>query len=177
MSEQLVELATAYHDIKKLLLVANDLSLHTTFDGQFRKTFLLSCSSYHEKLVTEMVSNFLTIYSNDSRVVNFAISKGVKRQYHKYFVWDNDGKVPNNINQFLSLFGKEFKDRLSQMIANDDTVKDGMRAFLIIGHLRNCVTHENIAAYTLSQTFEEIEQLNIQALKFLEFLETKFNNS
>lgn len=166
-----------YHDIKTLLLKQSELSLQTTVDAHFRKTFLISCASYHETCIQGILSSFLERTVGDKRAIAFAESKGIKRQYHTYFTWDNDGKVPNNINSFLGLFGSDFKEKISQEIASNEDIKLNMKSFLEIGNLRNQMAHENLLAFNLEKTFDELTVLNEKALKFLEFLRTKFESN
>lgn len=163
-----------YQEIKELLLRQSELSFQATIDAHFRKTFLISCASYHETYVQEILTHFLQSATTDSRVIAFGQAKGIKRQYHTYFVWDDNGKTPNSINSFLGLFGAEFKDSVSKEIASDEDLKSGMRAFLEIGNLRNQMAHQNLLLFNLEKTFDELIELNKRALHFLEFLKGKF---
>ncbi len=163
-----------YQDIKELLLQQSQLSFQTTVDSHFRKTFLISCASFHEHYIQKIVSSFLERTATDDRTIFFAISKGIKRQYHTYFTWDIEGKIPNNINGFLGLFGQTFKDTVSRQIADSDVIKSNMKAFLEMGNLRNCMAHENLLAYNLDKSFDELVHLNEQAIEFITFLENKF---
>lgn len=163
-----------YQDIKELLLQQSELSFQTTIDTHFRKIFLISCASYHESYVQEILTQFLRTATSDERIISFGQAKGIKRQYHTYFTWDTDGKIPNNINSFLGLFGADFKETVSKEIASDEDLKSGMRAFLEIGNLRNQTAHQNLLSFNLEKTFDEIVVLNQKALQFLDFLKSKF---
>ncbi|MBN7774152.1 HEPN domain-containing protein [Clostridium aminobutyricum] len=166
-----------YRDIKALLLKQSELSFQTTVDAHFRKTFLISCASYHETFIQNMLSAFLERTSNDQRITAFAKTKGIKRQYHTYFTWDNAGKIPNNINSFLGLFGNNFKENVAQEIASNEDIKLKMKSFLEIGNLRNQMAHENLLAFNLEKTFDEIIVLNQNALEFLQFLQKNFESN
>ncbi len=163
-----------YREIKELLLAQSELSFQTTIDAHFRKTFLISCASYHESYLQNILTSFLKTATKDSRLVCFGQAKGIKRQYHTYFTWDKDGKVPNNINGFLGLFGSEFKNEVSAEISKDYELKEQMKAFLEIGNLRNQLAHENLLCFNLEKTFDELIDLNNKALSFLEYLREKF---
>ena len=166
-----------YYEIKTLLLKQSELSFQTTVDAHFRKTFLLSCASYHETCIQDILSSFFEQITVDQRAISFAKAKGIKRQYHTYFVWDNDGKIPNNINSFLGLFGGNFKDSVCREITESEDIKFNMKSFLEMGNLRNQMTHENLLAFNLEKTFDELIILNQNALKFLQFLQEKFEIS
>lgn len=163
-----------YREIKDLLLKQSELSFQTTIDAHFRKTFLISCASYHETYLQEILISFLQASTSDNRLISFGQAKGIKRQYHTYFTWDNEGKVPNNINSFLGLFGAEFKDSVSKEISSNPALKGKMKAFLEIGNLRNQLAHQNLLCFNLEKTFDELVELNKQALDFLEYLRSKF---
>ena len=162
-----------YNEIKTLLLQQSELSFQTTIDAHFRKTFLISCASYHEHIIQNLVTDFLTQSTSDIRALSFAISKGVKRQYHTYFTWDNKGKIPNNVNNFLGLFGETFKDAISKEFSSNDYMKSNMKAFLELGNLRNLMAHENLLSFNLEKTFDELVALNGQALDFISFIKDK----
>ena len=164
-----------YKEIKSLLLLQSELSFQTTIDAHFRKTFLISCASYHEHLIQNLITDFLKKSMDDSRALSFAVNKGIKRQYHTYFTWDKDGKIPNNVNGFLGLFGETFKKTVSNEIANTETIKSNMKAFLELGNLRNLMAHENLLAFNLEKTFDELIAMNGQALEFISFMESKLN--
>ena len=48
----------------------------------------------------------------------------------------NNGNPARNVNSFLSLFGEEFKRKISTEIRESDENTESMMAFLTIGSLR-----------------------------------------
>lgn len=163
-----------YREIKELLLQQAELSFQTTIDTHFRKILLISCASYHETYLQEVLTQFLQNATKDERIIAFGQAKGIKRQYHTYFTWDDNGKIPNNINSFLGLFGTNFKDKVSKEIASNEELKAGMKAFLEIGNLRNQLAHQNLLSFNFQKTFDELIGLNEKALFFLEYLKREF---
>ena len=161
-----------YKDLKDLLLRQSQLSFQVTIDAHFKKIFLMSCASYHEHQIQEMLEDFLRKSTNDIRASSFAINKGIKRQYHTYFKWDN----PNNINNFLGLFGESFKEYVSEEIKNSDILKTNVRAFIELGNLRNLMAHGNLLTFHLEKTFEELVKLNGQALDFVSYIKEKLDD-
>src|SRR5262245_44428056 len=93
-------------------------SLRSNVDAQFRKVLLLAIASYFEHEITQLLVRRVTRKTdNDSLLISFMKKKAIERQYHTYFNWD--GK---NANQFLGLFGEDFKERLSKEIRDSDTL-------------------------------------------------------
>ena len=75
-----------------------------------------------------------------------------------------------NINNFLGLFGSDFKVNISKEIADNERLKICMRAFLAIGNERNKMVHENFLDYQLEKTFDELISLHRDAITFIEYL-------
>lgn len=158
-----------YSDLKKFLTENSQITLMTSVENHFRKVFLLSCASYYENDIQEIIKSFLAKHSYDEKVVCFATNKGISRQYHTYFKWDD-----SNVNSFLGLFGSEFKTKISAELKTNEEMNNCMKAFLTIGNERNKMVHENFLLYQLEKTFEEIQKLNEDALKFVEYLRNVF---
>ena len=175
MNLLLNKLIDDYKEIKKLLLSQGQLSFQVEVDSHFRKTFLISCGSYHEHEVKNIVRDFFKKTTTDERTLSFVLNKGVERQYHTYFVWDKNGKVPNNINNFLGLFGKMFKESVSKEIESSEVIKSKMKDFLELGNLRNLSVHGNFLEFNLEKTFDELALMNNNAVEFILFIKEKLN--
>lgn len=158
-----------YHELKGYLLSNGQISLENNIENHLRKVMLLSCASYYENQIQEMIKDFVKRYSTDEKVSNFVLKKAISRQYHTYFDWDG-----NNVNSFLGLFGETFKKEVSATISQDEALKEQMKAFLQLGSERNKMVHENFLVYNLEKTFDEIIQLNDKAEKFVDFLRKEF---
>jgi hypothetical protein len=160
---------TDYENLKKSLIDYSEISFQNFVEPHLTKTFLLSCASYYESQIQEVIKIFMVSSTKDERLINFATNKGIKRQYHQYFEWES-----NNINNFLGLFGEKFRISVSNEIKANDDLNRGMKSFLIIGNLRNKMVHDNFLGYSLPNTFDEIVEMNKQAIIFLTFLQEKF---
>jgi hypothetical protein len=158
-----------YEDLKKLLIKHSEISFQSFIEPHLTKTFLLSCASFYESQIREIMKIFMSNNAKDERLISFAMNLGINRQYHQYFQWES-----NNINNFLGLFGDKFKISVSNEIKSREDLNNGMKAFLIIGNLRNKIVHNNFLEYYLPNTFDEIIEMNNQALIFLTFLHEKF---
>jgi len=102
---------------------------------------------------------------SDKKVKFFLNNRCINRQYHTFFNWKE-----SNVNNFLGLFGHEFKDKVSHEISMDENLKKCTISFLTIGNERNKMVHENFLAYRMMMTFDEIARLNDEALTFIDFI-------
>jgi len=114
--------------------------------------------------------------------VKHGLSKPIKgglydrffQQYHTYFSWgekDDADKPGKNANQFFSLFGENFKTRITEIIRKNKTLDDSIRAFIELGHLRNLLVHSNFASYNFeNKTTDEIYLMYQKALLFIDLL-------
>lgn len=159
-------------EILRLYLLTNGmLSESINLDNNNRKVLLLSCASFYETEICEMLKQFIDKQTKNTLVSNFVMNKAIERQYHTYFQW----KDAQNINSFLGLFGNEFKQQVSLEIKDSVDISKYMKAFLTIGSERNKLVHENFLIYNLEKTFTEIVMLHNDAQKFIDFLKIKFN--
>lgn len=158
-----------YRELKGYLLQNGQISLENNIENHLKKVMLLSCASYYESQIQEIIKSFVQKKSTDDKISNFVVNKAISRQYHTYFNWDG-----NNINSFLGLFGEEFKKEVSTIISQDEQLKEQMKAFLQLGNERNKMVHENFLVYNLEKTFDEIIQLNDKAEKFVNFIKKEF---
>ena len=171
MNSSIQTLIENYQDLEAFLKSKGMISESVDVSNHYRKILLLSCASYYETKITNIIQQFVTKNTNDDRIVSFLNNKALNRQYHTLFQWD--GK---NINTFLGLFGSEFKESVKKKIDANEELKKCIRAFLIIGNERNKMVHENFLDYQLEKTFDEIVALHNDAMKFINFLTLTFPN-
>ena len=129
-----------------------------------RKVLVLSVASFFEQRITDAVAR-LAASTASKRIENLVRRKAISRQYHTYFNWDG-----SNANQFLSLFGSEFKDEVEAEIRQDASLEEGCKSFLRLGRERNRLVHTNFASAPLDSTLEEIGDSYRKALDFVEYL-------
>lgn len=169
MSTPILQLIEGYYELNNLLVGQNELSQSVQVNEHYRKILLLSCASYYEKQIIQIIEEFVKSKTNDDRIVSFVKNKAINRQYHTYFQWEQT----NNINQFLGLFGAEFKQTVSEEIKLNEELSKQVKAFLEIGSERNKMVHQNFLEYQLEKTFDEIVILHNDALKFIEYIKLK----
>ena len=167
MSSPIDKLISDYNELTKFLLESGKLSESINVKDHYRKILLLSCASYYETKIISAIKAFVKQKSSDERLCEFINNKAINRQYHTYFDW----KEKNNINNFLGLFGNDFKKKISAEIKQDVSLSNNVSAFLTIGAERNLIVHENFLEYNLEKTFEEIVELHNKAIQFIEYLE------
>lgn len=154
-----------YQELYNFLMLQGKISESIEVKNHYRKILLLSCASFYEMQITNLIQEFVKSHSTDERVFDFLNNKAIQRQYHTYFNWKE-----NNINSFLGLFGSEFKAKISSEIKKNDNLQKYVRSFIAIGNERNKMVHENYLEYKLDKTFEEIVDLHNEAYKLIEFL-------
>ena len=160
-----------YSELYEFLLTNGQVSASIDVNEHYRKILLLSCASYYESKITSIIKSFVAAKSSDERICEFINNKAISRQYHTYFDW----KQTSNINQFLGMFGQNFKDDIQTDIRSSEELSNQVKAFLVIGAERNKMAHGNFLEYKLDMTFEEIVVLQEKASMFVEYLENKFN--
>ena len=146
-----------------MLRVAGDLSLYNTMTDTFRKILLLAAASHFEKEMQQAVEEFICEATNGNELVaNLVKEKAIKRQYHTWFDWNS-----TNINKFLSLFGRNFREYIVAQIANGNLREEAVRAFLEIGASRNRLVHNNFGEFQMEKTMNEIYDLYKDAREFV----------
>lgn len=185
------QIKNEYEMLSAHLKEANEISLLSDLNKNFRKILLLSAGSYFEHRITIILSEFVRKKSNeDERIINFLEKQAISQRYHQLFSWgekDKPDKPGENANTFFKLFGDNFKGQIDNelKIKKEDTteqkaekerISSSIKAFIEIGHLRNILVHRNFAAYDYDQkTPEEIYELFLKAEPFLSYIELKLN--
>lgn len=151
--------------LREVLLTAEP-SLWVSSEATLAKVLLIASASYTEFRVQKCLGDVYTeLAEQNPPLGRFVLNKAIARQFHTYFQWSG-----NNANQFLGLFGPEFKETATKRIAEQPAVEDGVRAFLELGRLRNELVHENFAAFILTKTADDIFALFHRSLAFLDAL-------
>lgn len=158
-----------YSELYEFLVKQNEISQSIQVNEHYRKILLLSCASYYEKQIIQIIKNFVESKTEDERILSFINNKAINRQYHTYFQWEQT----NNINNFLGLFGEEFKKTVSKEIKANEDLSKQIKAFIEIGAERNKMVHQNFLEYKLEKTFDEIVALHKDAICFIDFIKSK----
>jgi hypothetical protein len=141
-------------------------SLRASVDDNFRKSLLLAAASYFEsKMVLCVLAFAEEITGTGSLLSEFIRVKGVERQYHTWFSWND-----NNAMNFFGLFGKEFKAFMRENLKKDEPLESAISSFMEIGRDRNRLVHENFASFTLEKTADDIYTAYKNGLRFVEVM-------
>lgn len=160
--------------LSKYLQGSEDAPYLMTFKQHDNKILLLSVASYFERKITANIKAYVEQSAGGNRLIVSLIEKRVlERKYHTFFRWDEKTK---NINEFLSMFGEDFKNEIAARIiatkVNDrETQKDYMLEFLKLGRLRNELVHEDFVTNRVGEnTTEDIYKSFEKADKFIDFI-------
>jgi hypothetical protein len=159
-----------HEQILAYLRERGELSLALEVESNFKKLLVMACGSFFETEIIGCLENYAAANA-ETRLCALIKNKALKRQYFTMFDFD-EGK---NANRFLSLFGAEFKDRVSEEIRTHAGHSAAMRDFLMLGSERNQLAHGNLAALSIDLTLEEIKQMYQRAFLFVGLLQSKFS--
>ena len=166
MSETIVDgLHKDFSDILAFLEEKGEVSWRNVANENFRKVLLIAAASHFERSMTETVLDFVKQIATENHPLTWLVhNKAVSRQYHTWFAWN-----ARNANQFFGLFGPDFQDHMKKEVANDSDLNSAVQAFMEIGRERNRLVHEDFGNFSLEKTSEEIHNLYIEAIPFVEW--------
>jgi hypothetical protein len=150
-------------------------SLLSTYTNTLRKVLILSCGSFFEYELTEMLKQYVKDKTNnDEQLINFLEKQAIRQKYHTLFDWgaqDKPNEPSKSINKFLSLFGENFKESIKNDLKNNNDINASKDAFLELGHIRNILVHSNFSDYNHElKTPKEIYELYLKANKFIPYI-------
>lgn len=157
-------------------------SLSSDANNNFKKLLALSIGSYFENEIQQILVEYVTnATNNNSVIVSFLRKKAIALQYHTYFDWGEKNEIDKpkkSANHFLALFGEDFSGTAQKEISLNPSLNDGVKAFIELGHIRNILTHSNIASYPFeNKTTSELYDLYKKAVVFVDYLREKFLGS
>lgn len=171
-----------YVSVRDLLTKLKEVSALNDYTNTMRKVVILSCGSYFEHEMTEMLKGYVLEVSNgNEHIVSFLEKQAIQQRYYTLFDWgkQDEPTQPNrSAKKFLKLFGNDFCAQVEAIVNEQQEVKDAQEAFLELGHLRNILVHSNFADYIYAdKTPEEIFSLYQKACKFIPFIREKLNEN
>ena len=147
-----------------------DLSVQNTLSQAIAKSLLLSCASYYELEITELVRSALRSNVGSKCLLSWLEQLAVDGQFFKWF----DFRNAKNANRFLSLFGMEFRDLARGVIDGREYRRRSESDFMLICIKRNECVHKNYAAYSLDLTVDELWRMHLSSMVFIRALEFCF---
>lgn len=125
MGSPIQKLIEDYRNLNNFLMANGQVSESLTVAEHYRKILLLSCASYYETKIVEIIRNFVETKASDERILAFVLNKAINRQYHTYFSWEQT----NNVNSFLGMFGADFKEKITAEIKADKSYRNRLELF------------------------------------------------
>lgn len=156
--------------ISQMLEDRGDLSLKILIDDDFKKALVLGIASSFEQHIQESIRLLVTNSTNSELIQSLIESKVISRQYHSYFDWKG-----NNVNNFLGMFGEQFRKKTLNDFKNNPQLNLGSQKFIEIGRQRNILIHENFLTISLDWTFDEIIGAYQSVYQFVLYIRNKFS--
>ena len=172
MDDHIENIKNDHDKIKEHLSNNNMISLELTLDDVFKKNVLLSAASYFEDRITTILTDlYVSNYPEGRVLAEFVKNQAIKQQYFKLFDWGT-----KSAKRFFKLFGEDFNKHMQEKVQDDYCLDDSIKAFLELGELRDKLIHNNLAAYSLDKTPEEIFDLYEKATHFVETFPSDLEN-
>ncbi len=164
------------HDSSAAALTAleaqQELSFYADTATLLAKGLLLTCASYYERTITDLVRILVQSGSHPESVKKWLCDTAVDRQFFKWF----DFHGAKNTNRFLSRFGSEFKKATRELIDRREWRKQGEASFLLLCTKRNECVHRNFGAYGLELSMEDVHREHLRAMVFVRLIEHAFRS-
>lgn len=164
-SARIKALHDEYTELIEFCQTNNQVSFAMYINDIYRKTLILSSTSFFEFIITKAIHDFASkVSQQNTEIVAFIDNKAIKRQYHTFFDWDG-----RNANKFWGLFGDDFKVKARSRI-KEQNLNEAEIAFISLGQTRNQLVHQNFVEVQINDTFEEIYNKYIKACDFVEMV-------
>lgn len=144
-----------------------DLSSYLDVHQLLGKSFLLSCASFYEDEVVQVMRRVLDHGGHSAHVRHWLDNVAIEGQFYKWF----DFRTAKNTNPFLSKFGREFRDNMRKVLDAREKRKGAERDFLHLCQKRNECVHRNYAAYSLDLTIQEIYEKHRSAMSYIRIVD------
>ena len=156
--------------LKTYLDAKGEVSLSSSADENYRKALILSAASYFETRVCDDIKQYVEdVCAVGTFVPDLVKNKAINnRLYFTFFAWNE-----TNANQFFSIFGDAFKQRMVREVTDSQELQLSIKAFLEVGRERNRLVHQNFASFVLEKTAAEIFELYEHALYFVDLIPTR----
>lgn len=130
--------------------VAESPSGLSAVNRTYNKHLVVAAASSLEDFVKESVPDIFVRRGND-RIGAFVTKQVFARGYHTLFDWKAGTAQP-----FFTSFGTECASAFKIALRADDDLKAEHDAFMLLGHLRNEIVHNDFASKSIDQTPVEV---------------------
>jgi hypothetical protein len=152
-----------FKEIEEYLIGKGELTFKVRLEESFNRSLIISAASYFEVQIINHLIEFCGEFSDKLEIVEFLKNKAISRQYHTYFSWKE-----NNANNFLGLFGSEFKDYALSVIKGNEKFTQSIKDFIDLNRERNKLAHENFVSFVSTKSTNEIYTAYTSALYFVD---------
>lgn len=146
------------------LAYRDGLSSYVTLSELLTKSLLLTCASYYEAEIVDLVRGVVRMGAHRSDVCVWLNRVAVEGQFFRWFNFRGDTR---NTNNFLSTFGSDFKSNMRELIDRSERRKYSETCFLELCRKRNECVHRNFVAYSLDLTIDEVYERHVSAMTFI----------
>lgn len=154
-----------FSDLEEFLSVADGAKFLPVVESFLPRTMLLAAASHFEKRLSGDVERLAAEEAGDDHVLTWLVrNRVIGRQYHTWFSWQS-----SNVNTFLAMFGKDFKEEAAKLISEDENLRKSVIAFLEIGSERNRLVHEDFGDAPLEKTTSDVYDLYESAKVFVDW--------
>ena len=144
-------------------------SLKVDFDSISTKYVVICVASQLETDTKNFLAKIFAKLSNPNTsnlVSSFLKSAVLARGFHTLFNWPDNKNRASSMGAFYAKFGNGAKEFFLGREKNDGEFEQSARAFLRIGHWRNELVHNNLAAFNLSgNCHESMHQLSVKEVQ------------
>jgi len=160
---------------------AQNISVHLT------KILILTCASYYEQKIQDAYISYAQRESDSygDRPHGFDNDKRDKSIYQKFSFGriessEDQNQLPEikKLLEPLKFFGEKFRDKVYAEINGDFEKEKQLKAFQEIFAIRNLVAHQAFIEFSSNKirgkSFMDIKNLHDDAIKFVEYLISKF---
>jgi hypothetical protein len=155
--------------IREIVRSTSSLSDQSAFEALATMTLLLAAASYFEGAVCDAILNCAKEAGTRTVFTTFIEKQALERRCHMMFNWR-----ASNLNQFLGLFGRQYKEAMERALSHNELAK-AVEDFIYINSEQNKLVHENFAAYSLDAVFDEVWNKFGCAKQFTDWLPVKLN--
>lgn len=156
--------------IIKMLEKNNSIMVQGEVDEVLTKTLILYVASYFER---RMIDTLVGAFENACPalpLIKFVTDTSLNsRDFSKLFSWTVKPGSKRIGKHFFRKFGKDFADYMNFKM--DEDLRESIRAFIVLGSMRNKMIHGNLAEFDLASqemTIHDVQELYGRAMHFVD---------
>jgi len=163
-----MDIDNLYSSLESILkdMSETDPTTYNSLSNLLSKVIIIAAASEFEMKITSVIASMKL----DNIKIKELVKMFISRQFWNMFSF-KEGE--HNINHFLSCFGKDFKESVSDEINNNDELKQDMYYFIELVGLRNELSHKGFLTSSIPLSYEESFDWYKKAKNLVDFIEQK----